>query len=362
MPDNVVPLVCPNLPPLDEIIPDLTRIWNSGIMTHHGPFEKLFEKQLSRDLDVMHAMTCANGTVAIELALTGINSNGGEIITTPFSWISSATSIINKGFKPKFVDIDPYTLNISIPAVEKAISKSTVAILGVHTFGNPCDIDALSGLSEENNIKLIFDAAHAMGSTYNGKSVLCFGDVSATSFHATKIVSCGEGGAVFTNRSDIAELIKQERFFGYDEARNLQRIGRNAKFNEISAVIANASYNMLDDSISHRKYINDYYRQSLKRNGIKFQSLSKGTNYSYFPIIFDEVARLIEVMEKLQSNFIQTRRYFYPLLSKYRKIAQYSIAEEAHNASHVADRILILPCHKNISEDELGRVSDLINE
>lgn len=351
-----IPLISPEIPPFSEIEHELKEVWDSGILTNHGPVEQSLEERLKSFTSVKFVHTCVNGTEALKVALKSLPFSTGEIITTPFSWISSANAIISSGFTPRFVDIDPETLNIDINAIENAIHKETVGILAVHVFGNPCNIDAISAIAQKYSLATIFDAAHAMGSTYDGKSVFMYGDISTVSFHSTKIVGSGEGGAIFTNKQTISSRAQEFINFGFNPSKTLTKISSNLKFNELAAFMCGKSLALLPQTIKARKRVNDIYRTELDFPGIRFQTLQNGTNYSYFPIIFENEENLCRAMESLKNSSIDSRRYFYPLLNSYSLIIKKSKSETIINSEEISNKILILPSYSALSDQDIERV------
>ena len=351
----------PNIPSFESIKDDLAAIWESGYLTNHGPIERRFERKLEKVSNCKYAFTCVNGTFAISLALESLGLTDGEVITTPFSWISSSSALINHGLSPAFVDIDPETLNINAGNIEDAITENTVAILAVHTFGNPCDVLALEKIGAKYNLPIIYDAAHAMGTLFEDKSILTYGSISTTSFHATKIVSCGEGGALFTNCPQYATRIKELRSYGFDENKNLNEVSGNFKFNEIGALVATKSLDLLEKSIENRRQIHRLYKERLDPNKVAFQRLTKGCNFSYFPIIFKSELELLTVRKQLDHIGVASRRYFYPSLDTYQKVSSKSKIIMTENALSISQRILILPCHNDVHIKDIEQICNVVN-
>ena len=236
--DKPIYVTMPTLAPLAEVDAYMEKIWASGVMTHNGPLVQQFEKDFSLWSDVPKTVAVCNGTLAIQLAIRALNlPKGGEIITTPFTFIATISSILYEGYKPVFVDIDPETLNIDPSKIEAAITDKTVAILPVHVFGNPCEVERIDAIAAKHGLKVIYDAAHAVGVNYHGKSIFTYGDVSATSFHATKLLNTSEGGGVIAKSAEVDERLRELRFFGYNSAKDVVRIGTNAKMTEVNAAI-----------------------------------------------------------------------------------------------------------------------------
>lgn len=351
----------PSLAPLAEVDEYLKQVWASGIMTHNGPLVQRFEKEFSLWAGVDKTVAVCNGTLAIQLAIRALDlPKGGEIITTPFTFIATLSSILYEGYKPVFVDIDPETLNMDPAKIEAAITAKTVAILPVHVFGNPCDVEAIDAIGKRHGLKVIYDAAHAVGVKVNGKSIFTYGDVSATSFHATKLLNTSEGGGVIAKSAEVDERLRELRFFGYNSAKDVVRIGTNAKMTEVNAAIGLANLKYLDAIIADRRAKYSLYKQILSEtSGISFQKIDESCNCSYFPIILSSEALLEKVDSALTANNIFARRYFWPSVSTYKTICPNDdglcpISED------IANRILCLPLYWTLHDDIIETIADVI--
>ena len=350
----------PSLAPLSEYTQLLQGVWNRQILTHNGPLVQQLEKELCVELGVEHLVAVTNGTIALQLAIKALNLHG-EIITTPFTWIATTSAIMWERCTPIFVDIDPKTFNIDPNYIEHAISRRTCAILGVHVFSNPCDIDSIAYLAKKHNLKVIYDAAHAMCVRYNGESILNCGDISATSFHATKLFNTGEGGACITTNKEIDDRLKRLRFFGYDDSKEIVDDGCNGKMTEIHAALGLANLRHLRDVIHKRKQIFDTYFSSLKDlDFISFQKFEPTSyNYSYMPVLFDSEKRLKKTMLTLEKENVFTRRYFYPSLNTVRAVGSHS---RLQNSEDIANRILCLPSYHSLELETVDRICKMIKE
>ncbi len=346
----------PSLAPLEEYIELLKGVWQRGILTHNGPLVQQLEREISQKLGVADLVVVANGTLAIQMAIKALEIKG-EIITTPFTWVATLSAIQWEGCTPVFCDINPETLNMDPEAIENKITEKTVAIMPVHVFGNPCDVEAIERIAKKNNLKVIYDAAHAVGSTYKNKSLLEFGDISATSLHATKLLNTGEGGACITTNNDLFEKLKRIRFFGHNNAKDIVEEGFNGKLTEIHAALGLANLKYYDAVLEDRKRKYIYYRESLQSiSSLSFQKLELGeTNYSYFPVIFNSEEQLLMVEKSLNAINIFPRRYFYPAVNTFKAIVDYV---EMPLAEEVAKRILCLPLYLTLTNSE---VEDIIN-
>ncbi len=344
----------PFLPPLEEYVDLLKGIWNSGILTHNGPLVQQFEKVLIEKLGVSSFTAMSNGTIAIQSAIKALRLHG-EIITTPFTWIATISAIKWERCKPVFCDIDPDTFNIDAAKIEACITENTVAIMPVHVFGNPCDVEAIQKIAYKHGLKVIYDAAHAVGSKINGESILNFGDISATSFHATKILNTAEGGGCVTRDPDLADKLSQIRFFGHDQTKDIVTDGFNGKMNELQAALGLSVIRYLDKILEERKEKAKYYNQKLARfSFMKFQRVDYGeTNFSYFPVVFDNEERLVRVEKNLNAANIFPRRYFYPSVNTFT-----AILENQHMpvSEDIAGRILCLPLFSGITFENIDQI------
>lgn len=348
----------PSLPPLEEYTELLQSVWRSGILTHNGPLVQRLEKELCDKLKLENFATVTNGTIAIQMAIKSLELKG-EIITTPFSWIATISAIKWEGCTPVFCDIDPETLNMDPTKIEALITDKTVAIVPVHVFGNPCDVEAIEAIAKKHNLKVIYDAAHAIGSTCNGKSLLSYGDISATSLHGTKLLNTAEGGGCITNDNVLHEKIKRIRFFGHDENKDIAEDGFNGKMTEIHAALGLANLKYYDEVLQDRKEKYFYYKEKLSSNtNLTFQIFKYGEpNYSYFPVIFQSEEELLNIEKILNEQKIYPRRYFYPSLNTYIKVVEYvsmPISED------ISKRILCLPLYWRLQYNDMDRIVDVI--
>lgn len=348
----------PSLPPLNEYVRILEGVWERGILTHNGPMVQQLEKELMAYLNVKNLVAVTNGTIAIQLAIRALDLKG-EIITTPFTWIATVSAIIWEKCTPVFVDADPDTFNIDPQKIEEKITDKTSAILPVHVFSNPCDVNAIQKIADKYDLKVIYDAAHAMCVNYNGKSILEYGDISATSFHATKIFQSGEGGACITNDHQLFERLRRLRFFGHDEKKDIVDEGINGKMTEIHASLGLASLKWLDDVLRDRREKYELYMDLLSKSGfIKFQKFQPDSyNYSYMPVLFEDEKQMLAAADKLNNHNIYPRRYFYPALNT---IKYLSIDDNFPVAEDLASRILCLPLFYTLKKKDIEYICRLI--
>jgi dTDP-4-amino-4,6-dideoxygalactose transaminase len=348
----------PFLPPLDEFIERLKYVWDSGILTHNGPLVQKLEKDLCDYFKFHDIVVVTNGTIAIQLAIKALDLKG-EIITTPFTWIATASAIMWENCKPVFVDVQADTFNIDPDRIEASITEKTCAILGVHVFSNPCDVDKIKALADKHNLKVVYDAAHAMGVNYRGKSLLEYGDVSATSFHATKIFQTGEGGACVSENEEILTRIRRLRFFGHNENKEVADIGCNGKMTEIHAALGLVNLSWFDQVMRNRRAKYELYQKRLSKcDFIGFQKFPcESYNYSYMPVLFDNEKQLFEIIKKLNEKNVFPRRYFYPALNT---VDAVSVYKRFPVAEDLAKRILCLPLYDSLGSEEIEYICELI--
>lgn len=358
----------PYLPPLEEFIPHLERIWGSGQLTNGGPYHKQFEQALAEYLGVPYVALFTNATLALVTALQALRITG-EVITTPYSFVATAHSLLWNGIKPVFVDIDPHTLNLDPLKIEAAITPQTTAILPVHCYGHPCDVEAIQGIADIYNLRVIYDAAHAFGVHCHCGSVLQHGDLSILSFHATKVFNTFEGGAIICRDLRSKERIDHLKNFGYANETTVVATGINGKMSEFNAALGLLQLQHIDKAIARRQEIDARYRHALADiPGIK--SLSgrheQKSNYAYYPILVENEFPLSRdgLYDALKAQDIHTRRYFYPLISEfpmYRGLpsAQRTNLPVAHSAS---SRILCLPIYPDLSNADVDRIVGIIHQ
>lgn len=349
----------PSLAPFEEFAEILKGVWDRKILTHNGPLVQQLESDLEQKLEVEHFTVVNNGTIALQIAIKALELKG-EIITTPFTWIATVSAIKWEGCTPIFCDINPKTLNIDYSKIEQLITDKTVAIMPVHVFGTPCDVIEIEKIAKKYNLRVIYDGAHAIGSTINGKSLLSFGDITATSLHATKLLNTGEGGGCITGNMELDKKIKRIRFFGHsDDKTEIVEDGFNGKLTEIHAALGLANLNYYDAVLNDRKAKYLLYKDKLQQvPTITFQDITAGeTNYSYFPIIFETEEQLLHIESVLKTNNIVPRRYFYPSVNTFTKVVSY---QPCPISEDISKRILCLPLYFDLSESDVIKIIDLI--
>jgi dTDP-4-amino-4,6-dideoxygalactose transaminase len=356
----------PFLPPLEDFVPYLEQIWDNKILTNGGPLHQQLEKALCEHLGVEHIALFSNGTIALVTALQALRVTG-EVITTPYSFVATSHSLLWNGIKPIFVDIDSKTLNIDPQKIEAAITPQTTAIMPVHCYGHPCDVEAIQKIADNYNLKVIYDAAHAFGVKDAGGSVLRYGDLSVLSFHATKVFNTFEGGAIVCPDAKTKLRIDQLKNFGFVDEVTVVAPGINGKMSELNAAMGLLQLKHLDDAIARRREIDSLYRELLADvGGIRcLQPLGEQLeNYSYFPILVDSDYSMSrdDLYQKLKDQNIFARRYFYPLISDfpmYRGIPS-AQRENLPTATNAAFKVLCLPIYPGLSSESVRRIAKLI--
>ena len=346
----------PTLAPLSEVNEYLQKVWESGVMTHNGPLLQQFEREVADWHGMPNHTVVVNGTIALQLAIRALGLKG-EIITSPFSFIATTSAIMYEGCTPVYADINPRTLNIDPAQIEAAITDKTVAIMPVHVFGNTCEIEAIEAIAKKYNLKVIYDACHSVGVEYKDKSIFSYGDVSCTSYHATKMLNSGEGGGCFTNDAELDAKMKRIRFFGFSEDKtNIVEEGSNLKMTEVHASVGLANLKYLQAALDDRKEKYLLYKSLLEVNPtLTFQQINEDScNYSYFPVIFDSEETLLRVEKALQAEKIFARRYFYPSLNTFTDIVQYVAMPHSED---IASRILCLPLYYTLAKEEVERIA-----
>lgn len=358
----------PSLAPLEELLPYLRSIWESRVLTNGGRFHRQLEEELCNYLGVQNVSLFANGTIPLMIALKALEVTG-QVITTPYTFVATAHSLLWNGLEPVFVDIDPDTFNIDPGKIEAAITPRTTAIMPVHCYGRPCDIESIDGIAREHHLKVIYDAAHAFGVSRAGKSILNGGDLSTLSFHATKVFTTFEGGAIVSHESATKKRIDQLKNFGYVDEVTVASAGINGKMNEFSAALGLVQLRHFTGEVEKRKAVDAYYRESLSEiEGVRCASNDKDTNgnYSYFPILLDDAYPLGRdaLYDRLRSSNIYARRYFYPLVSDFPMYRRLPSAAKSNLpvANRVAERVLCLPLYSSMTRDDVDRVASVIEK
>ena len=353
-----------SMPSFEEYCNEIKDIWGSRWLTNHGTKVQKLESELKNYLGVNNVVLYTNGHLALEAAISYFNfPKGSEIITTPFTFISTTNAIIRCGMVPVFCDIkeDDYTIDPS--KIEDLISEKTVAILPVHVYGNICDVEAIEKIAKKYKIKVIYDAAHAFGVKYKGKGIAGFGDVSMFSFHATKVFHTIEGGCLCFNDNSMKLPLEQQKDFGIVDAESCEYVGGNAKMNEFQASMGLCNLRHVDEYIACRKAVVErYFKRLLNVDGIKLMTPQPHIefNYAYFPIIFDGYKKSRDqVKNELENDNIGARKYFYPITSEFSQIkSKYKGITQI--ALSVSKKVLTIPLYSDLSIDDADRICDII--
>lgn len=364
---NPITVTSPLLPPLEEFLPYLEDIWQRKWITNNGHYHKELEKALCEYLGVDYISLFTNGTLPLITALQALRI-GGEVITTPYSFVATTHSLWWNGIKPVFADIDPATGNLDPEKVEAAITSRTTAIMPVHVYGTPCDNAALQQIADKYGLKLIYDAAHAFGVERDGESILKAGDISTLSFHATKTYNTVEGGALICHDAETKQRIDYLKNFGFAGETTVVAPGINGKMDEIRAAYGLLNLRHVDEAIAARKKVAETYREALAgTEGIRMLEELPGvkSNYSYFPIFVDKEAYGMSrdaLYEKMKRHDVMGRRYFYPLISDFSTYRGLPSASAANLpvATRMANEVICLPMHHSLTEEEIARTIDTI--
>lgn len=345
-------------PPIDDYHFQIERIWQNQWLTNRGELVMELEGKLKTFLQTNSILITNNGTVPLQIALK-LLGNGGEIITTPFSYVATTASIVWENCTPVFVDIHPDYLTIDETKIEALITSETTAILATHVFGNPCNIVIIEQIAQKHNLKVIYDAAHCFGVKYKGESIFEYGDVATCSFHATKLFHTGEGGALFCNDAQLMHQLFYSHNFGHDGPLAFHGLGINGKISELQAAMGLAVLPYMNHIVKERTRVVEYYNAHLNFSCLKKMKLRANTewNYSYYPLVLETETQLLRVKKGLNDNSIFPRRYFYPSLNT----IDYVKGQVMPISESIASRILCLPLYVGLEEKELERICKIIN-
>jgi len=362
---KLIPVTQPLLPPLEEFVPYLEQIWESRWLTNAGPFHEKLEKDLAEYLGVEYLSLFSNGTLALLTALQALRITG-EVITTPYSFVATAHSLLWNGLKPVFVDIAPGTFNLDPDRIEEAITPATTAIMPVHCYGTPCDVDRIQQIADRYGLKVIYDAAHAFGVRHQGQSLLRHGDLSVLSFHATKVFNTFEGGAIICPDAKTKKRIDYLKNFGFADEVTVVAPGINGKMSEINAAFGLLQLNYIDGALARRKQIDSMYREALSAiPGIEMLwTPGEGHNFSYFPVLVGDDFPISRdaLYERFRERDILVRRYFYPLISTFPMYRNLSSAnpEGLKVATDISSRILCLPIFDALTPEQFDSIINVL--
>lgn len=357
------------MPDFDEYVEEIRGIWDSRHLTNMGPKHMELERLLAEKLDVPYVSLLTNGHLALEYTLQSFEfPYGSEVITTPFTFVSTTNSIIRSGLRPVFCDIALPDYTMDAKKIEALITEKTVAIMPVHVYGNICQVEEIERIASKYGLKVIYDAAHAFGESYKGKSVFRYGDASILSFHATKVFHTIEGGAICTSSKEMYDKIWHLKDFGINGPDHIDYAGGNGKMNEFCAAMGICNLRHIDANIAARKAVAECYRENLQ--GIPGIVLNRqyddcAYNYAYYPVIFDGYKEnRDEIFDKLKAHDINSRKYFYPLISALDYCKEYrgSGAENTPVSAYACDHVLCLPMYPELGLDDVKHICDIIKE
>ncbi|WP_316753574.1 DegT/DnrJ/EryC1/StrS family aminotransferase [Pedobacter gandavensis] len=354
----MIPVTKPFLPQMEDFNRYVSSIWERQWLTNNGPLVNELELKLQEYLNIKHLLFVANGTLALQLAIKALGVRG-EVITTAFSYVATSSSIAWEGCVPIYVDIDPETFNIDPAKIEAAITGKTKAIVATHTFGNPCDIDAIQAIADKHKLKVIYDAAHCFGTMYKNKSVFAYGDISTASFHATKLFHTIEGGAVFSKDPNLLKILAGMRNFGHNGPETFdKRPGINAKNCEFHAAMGLCNLEHMEEILERRRTLSYHYYKRLKNFKVSFPKLNDNLdyNFAYFPVLFETEELLLLCMKRLEGSKIYCRRYFYPPLSA----LPYVIKTELPVCEDISRRMLCLPLYHTLNTSDLDLICRIL--
>jgi dTDP-4-amino-4,6-dideoxygalactose transaminase len=356
----MIPVTKSFLPPIEEYTAQVQRAYNNGWLTNRGSLVLELEDKLTEYLNLEQAkiLLMNNGTVPLQIALKCL-AKGGEVITTPFSYVATTSTIVWEGCTPIFVDIHPEYLTIDETKIEAAITQKTTCILATHVFGNPCNVEEIERIAMKHNLKVIYDGAHAFGVSYKGKSIFEYGHVTTCSFHATKLFHTGEGGAIFCKDPDLFHQLYYSHNFGHDGPLAFHGLGINGKMSELQAAMGLAVLPHMNEILGDRSSVVTWYHDCLKLDSLEVLKIRNETNWNraYYPVLFESESLLIEVQNSLQAAGVFPRRYFYPSLTQLPYVSQ----STCEIASDISSRILCLPLFYGLSEKDVKGIGSIIN-
>jgi dTDP-4-amino-4,6-dideoxygalactose transaminase len=352
-----------SMPEFEEYVQEIRDLWGSHWLTNMGIKHKELEKRLLDYLEDKNIVLFTNGHLALEAAITALNLNE-EIITTPFTFVSTTHAIVRNGLTPIFCDINSEDYTIDVNKIEKLITEKTSAIIPVHVYGNVCNVKEIDKIAKKYNLKVIYDAAHTFGVKVNGVGIGTFGDASMFSFHATKVFNTIEGGAVTFNDESLKDVLEELKNFGFSEGESVKSVAGNAKMNEFQAAMGLCNLRHVDDEINKRKLVVEKYNSKLINvNGIKICKAQDGvkSNYSYYPVVFDNYKyNRDEILEKLESEGIIARKYFYPLTNDFECYKDKFKVDTTPVAKYISERVLTLPLYADLSLEDVDRICNII--
>jgi dTDP-4-amino-4,6-dideoxygalactose transaminase len=358
----MIPVTNAYLPPIDDYVDYLRKIWENGWLTNNGKLSKELNEKLCEYLGVTHLSLLANGTLALQLAIKALELKG-EIITTPYSYVATTSAILWEGCDPVFVDIEDNTFCINADLIEAAITERTSAILATHVYGYPCNIAKIDQLARKHNLRVIYDAAHAFGVRLNGQSITGYGDISALSFHATKLFHTAEGGALVCKEDTLVDRIVLMSNFGHIGEDDYFEVGINAKMSELHAAMGLAVLPKVNEIIARRKMCSEQYTSLLSGLPLRLQYIPPGLeyNYAYYPVIFGSHDTMMRVRQALTDNNIGPRRYFYPSLNSL-PFLKSDLKSVCPVSEAISSRVLCLPLYAGLQKKEIEFICNIVGQ
>ena len=355
-----------SMPPYEEYIEAIKPLWKNHWITNMGQYHEELEKKLAVYLDVQELSLMVNGHMALELAIQAFDfPKGAEVITTPFTFISTTHAIVRNHLQPVFCDVKRCDGTIDERKIENLITEKTVAILPVHVYGNICNVDEIQRVADKYGLRVIYDAAHAFGIRYKGRGIGNYGDASIFSFHATKVYNTIEGGAVAFSEHELYDRLYNLKNFGIQGEELVVSIGANAKMNEFSSIMGLCNLKYVDHMIEERKKRWKLYKEKLSHvHGIQFfiENEDVMPNYAYFPILIkkESYGNRDELYQYLREKKIYSRKYFFPLVAdqicfrnRYKNI-------DLTIARCLADQVLVLPLYPEMEEETVVYICQVI--
>jgi len=345
------------LPPMEDYVRYLNQIWESHWLTNNGPLVNELEQKLKEYLGVKHLFFVNNGTIGLQIGIKALEFKG-EVITTPFSYVATTSSLVWEGCQPVFADIDPRTLCIDPDKIEAAITDKTTGILATHVYGIPCDVKRIQSIAEEHGLRVLYDAAHTFGGRFQGEAIAAYGDLSVLSFHATKLFHTVEGGAIVTNDDTLAHRISYMRNFGHKGQEDFWGLGINGKNTEFHAAMGLCNLPYVPQIIADRRQVSDWYCEAFAGSVLFRPEIPKGTefNFAYYPVLFQSEAQLLKAKEMLNAADIFPRRYFYPSLNR----LPYAPHRDMPVTESISQRVLCLPLYPDLRHSDVMRISQII--
>lgn len=351
----------PFSPPIEDYISKINEIFENNWFTNHGPLVTELEQTLKEYFNVPYLVLVTNGTIALQIAIKALELKG-EIITTPYSYVATTSSIVWENCTPRFADIDPITLNISAEEISKKITKDTKGILATNVYGFPCDFEGIQKIANENNIPVIYDNAHGFSTKFKGIDTMNYGDISTISFHATKLYHSVEGGAIVCQNEDIYKKIMLLRNFGHTSPHTFGGIGINGKMNELCGAMGLVNMKFTQDICDNRKNQWLFYANNLAETNIglmQYDLTNIDFNYAYFPILFESEEVVLKVINYLEKNDVIVRRYFYPSLNT---LDYLTIKDSCPVSEETSKRVICLPLYHDLTIEDQNFILKLIKE